>query len=77
LFDASNKPVVSQKYDSLSLEGNQESTLYHKLKVENPKLWSIETPYLYHLETLVKVDGKNVDSYNTNVEFVLYVLIRT
>lgn len=67
LFDASNKPVVSKKYDSLSLEGNQESILYHKLKVENPRLWSIEDPYLYHLETLVKVNGKTVDSYNTNV----------
>jgi len=67
LFDASNLAVASQTYNSLSLEGNLDNTFFQKLKVENPKLWSIESPYLYRLETLVKQDGKTVDCYNTNV----------
>ncbi len=67
LFDASNIPVANREYDALSLEGNQENTFFHKLKVEKPKLWSIETPYLYHLKTLVKINGETVDCYYTNV----------
>jgi beta-galactosidase len=35
------------------------------LKVTAPKLWSIETPYLYKLVTIVKHDGNVVDRYET------------
>jgi len=67
LFDASNKPVTSQQYDSLSLDGNNDNTFFHKLMVDNPVLWSLENPYLYHLETVVKVNDQIIDSYKTNV----------
>ncbi len=35
------------------------------LKVSNPMLWSLESPYLHTMLTQVKVDGKVVDEYRT------------
>ncbi len=34
-------------------------------KVENPNLWYTRHPYMYTVESVLKVDGKAVDSYNT------------
>src|SRR5208283_2193073 len=34
--------------------------------VINPKLWSIETPYLHTLKTVLRSDGIIVDTYETN-----------
>lgn len=35
------------------------------MRVENPRLWSVETPTLYRLVTLVRSGGKIVDRYET------------
>ncbi|MFZ1073609.1 MAG: beta-galactosidase GalA [Verrucomicrobiia bacterium] len=35
------------------------------MTVANPKLWSIETPYLHKLVTTIRVDGTAVDRYET------------
>jgi beta-galactosidase len=35
------------------------------LKVPGARLWSLETPYLYKLITLVSIEGKPVDRYET------------
>lgn len=45
--------------------------------VENPSLWSPETPFLYEARTVIYAEGKPVDSYNTafgirSIEFVPY-----
>ena len=50
-------------------------TLDQNFLVENPQLWSPETPYLYNANTKVFFEGKEVDSYNTrfgirSVEYV-------
>jgi len=67
LIDATNKQVVSQKYENLSLKGNMSNTFFHKLKIEKPNLWSIENPYLYCLQTKIIAHGKIVDDYKTNI----------
>ena len=35
------------------------------VKIQNPKLWSIEDPYLYTLTTQIKENGIIIDSYDT------------
>jgi beta-galactosidase len=35
------------------------------MQVENPKLWSTDAPYLYRLVTVLTVDGREVDRYET------------
>jgi beta-galactosidase len=35
------------------------------LRVENPQLWSLETPYLYHLESELLLGGHTVDTAST------------
>ncbi|ASB48009.1 glycoside hydrolase family 2 TIM barrel-domain containing protein [Alkalitalea saponilacus] len=46
-------------------------------QVNNPKLWDLDTPYLYKLKSSVIVDGEVTDTYETNfgirtVEFCRY-----
>ncbi len=35
------------------------------LKVDNPELWSVNTPYLYTAQSLLKQDGKLLDKYTS------------
>ncbi|MEI7492900.1 MAG: beta-galactosidase GalA [Bacteroidota bacterium] len=43
----------------------QDITSKQEMKVIDPRLWSLETPVLYTVVSLVKVDGKVVDSLST------------
>ena len=58
--------VATHKVGAGSLD-----TLINKIEIDNPMLWSTETPYLYTLEArLVKVDGKKdvvVDNTSTKL----------
>ncbi len=67
LLDANNHAVASQKIDNVSLKADLETTIFQKLKVEKPTLWSIENPYLYQLQTKIICEGKTVDAYKTTV----------
>ncbi|MCS3023061.1 hypothetical protein NXW75_02090, partial [Bacteroides xylanisolvens] len=35
------------------------------IALDNPRLWSPETPYLYQVKTELRVDGKLTDTYYT------------
>ena len=67
LLDANNKLVASLKNELFALKGNTSGTIYQKINVEKPTLWSLENPYLYHVETNVVAKGKTIDSYTTNI----------
>jgi len=67
LLDANNQPVVSNKLESTSLNGNLDNTYFQKIKLEKPILWSLENPYLYKLKTSIIAAGQIVDTYTTNV----------
>ncbi len=49
-----------------SIEAGASQAFVRNLQVNNPQLWSAETPNLYSLETRVTVDGKTVDSESTS-----------
>ena len=46
----------------LSLQVNEKKTIRQIIPVDNPRLWSIDNPYLYRIITLVKKQGVTIDS---------------
>jgi len=60
--DADNKVVASK--DNVQ-QLNHGHPFEQNFIVENPKLWSPETPYLYTATSSIFVDGKQTDEYTT------------
>ena len=69
LLDADGYEVGRTEPSALSLEAKQTLALEQRLEVERPRLWDTENPYLYKVQTLVSVDGRVVDSYETVTGF--------
>ena len=66
LIDAEGQIVASGETEC-SVEAGKESETSQTLQVEQPELWSVDTPYIYTLLTEVVQDGKTVDRYETPV----------
>ncbi|MEQ8474273.1 MAG: glycoside hydrolase family 2 TIM barrel-domain containing protein [Marinoscillum sp.] len=64
IVDKQGKKVAVEK-SKLWIEKSGQQTLLQSLKLPEPRLWSIEAPNLYAMETTVKVNGKMVDQYKT------------
>jgi beta-galactosidase len=65
IIGADGKEVVVTS-SSTSIEEGKEAIIDQSMPVRNPRLWSIDTPYLYRMETTVKVKGKITDQYSTS-----------
>lgn len=59
--------ICAQKTSSVITEDGK--TVTQRLSVANRKLWSIETPYIYKVETEVLSGGKVIDTYTTHTGF--------
>lgn len=66
LQDVDGKVVASDEADCAVAAG-QESAVPQQLTVGSPRLWDVDTPYLYKLVTEIVQDGKAVDRYETSV----------
>ena len=74
LFDADGKEVFNQNLP-ISFNGNKAYTDI-SVNVENPNLWSAESPYLYQLVLELKdKDGKIVETAGCNVGFREFEII--
>ena len=62
--DADGKTVLTLSNPKTIGQG-AEGVLLQKSALPHPHLWSLETPYLYHLVTKVEKDGQAVDSVTT------------
>ncbi len=62
LLDASGKRVAS-KTSAVQLKGKAD--IAQTLVINNPKLWSVEHPYIYKVKTEVLVGSRVVDTYET------------
>ncbi len=51
--------------DTVQLAAGETKCVHRQARVEKPRLWSLETPYLYTLTTLIKRDGKTTDEITT------------
>lgn len=65
VYDAEGNKLATDTSRSIVLKALGSQDMRNDLVVQNPKLWSIETPYLYHLTTTVIEDHKVIDQYNT------------
>ena len=65
LIDAEGQEVVRANGHQNPLKSKETRMTQHIAKLTNPHLWSTTDPYLYKVETTVKVDGRVVDVYET------------
>ncbi len=62
LTDRNGKKITQSKEKALSLAVNAQGRLVQKISVPNPRLWSLEDPYLYKLVAVIKSNGRVVDT---------------
>lgn len=55
------------KSEVFQINANSDQAIVQNMVVENPKLWSISKPNLYHLEVQVIVNNKIMDSYSEKI----------
>lgn len=68
LLDADGHEVVRVEDREVNhLNAKETKKTYQLMNVSQPHLWSTEDPYLYKVETTVKVDGKITDVYTTTI----------
>lgn len=65
LLDREGREVKSYEQEGSPLAPKTMQTISTELTVDNPRLWSVDTPYLYKVRTEVLRDGKLVDTYMT------------
>ena len=65
LLDADGNEVAKCSGMSISLQPKETLGCKQQMTLENPHLWSTADPYLYKVETTVKVAGKLIDVYET------------
>ena len=69
LLDAEGHEVARANGHVNPLKAKDTRTTQHVMKLTNPHLWSTTDPYIYKVETTVKVDGQVVDVYETSTGF--------
>ncbi|OCX52992.1 beta-galactosidase [Mucilaginibacter sp. PPCGB 2223] len=65
IVDANGAVLATGRSTGLTLKPFASQDVKNILVVDRPKLWSLETPYLYKLLTAVEENGTVVDSYVT------------
>ena len=68
LCEKSGKQVL-RLTDQITLQPGETRTVRQQSQITNPTLWTQEEPYLYHLTTLIKRNGKTTESTNTDFGF--------
>jgi beta-galactosidase len=65
ITDRNGKKLAQTNEQAVSLAANSSSTTKQTLTVSDPHLWSLEDPYLYRVISIVKQNGKVVDSVSS------------
>ena len=63
-IDSYGKQVAKSETE-VEVRTGQQQKIEQSIQLNNPELWSIEQPYLYHLQVEVISGGKLIDSYST------------
>ena len=66
ILDAEGKTIGTGKLLQLILHPREQKEYCNKITINNPTLWSIETPYLHKFKTAIRSAENIVDSYETN-----------
>ncbi|MBS1622147.1 MAG: glycosyl hydrolase 53 family protein [Bacteroidetes bacterium] len=59
--DREGKQIGQSKELPLSLNVNAKATVKQKIRINNPRLWTLEDPYLYRVVSVIKSGNKIVD----------------
>jgi beta-galactosidase len=65
IVDSAGKAIASDDTKQLTLSAGGQNEYFNKYTISNPDLWSIETPYLHKLKTVIRSSGKVIDTYET------------
>lgn len=65
ITDRNGKIIGKSKEEVLNLNVNEIKTLKQNISISNPKLWSIEEPYLYKVYSVILENGKIVHKEQT------------
>ncbi|TDQ11067.1 beta-galactosidase GalA [Pedobacter metabolipauper] len=65
ITDRNGKKIAAGISQPLNLAVNGRTTATQTIELNNPRLWSLEDPYLYKVVTVISVDQKKVDSVTT------------
>jgi len=63
--DRDGRVITTQQIDDIDLNAFKEGDFAKNLSIDHPRLWSVDTPYLYRLRTIIIADNKQVDNYET------------
>ncbi|HMK18991.1 MAG TPA: beta-galactosidase GalA [Chitinophagaceae bacterium] len=66
ITDRDGRQLAQTKEQPLSLSVNAKGTIIQKITLTNPRLWSLEDPYLYRVVSVVKSGSKIVDVVKDN-----------
>ncbi len=69
LLDANGQEVGHTEAVKVSLKAKETAGCKQQLTIDKPHLWDVEDPYLYKVETTIKVNGKVTDVYETTTGF--------
>lgn len=69
LTDRNGKVVAQSKAQILHLGINETGVARHVLKLNQPRLWSLDDPYLYRIQVLLKKSGKTIDQQTLKYGF--------
>ena len=62
ITDRNGKKLVQAKEQKISLNPNGTTTVKHSMAMAGATLWSLENPYLYRVVSVIKQNGKVVDT---------------
>ena len=65
LFDANGHEVAKAETTLLALKAKETKGCQQLMMLDNPHLWDVTDPYLYQVETTIKVNGQVTDIYKT------------
>lgn len=66
ILNNKGKVIAKSGTEKAILEAEKSTDIAQKLTLSNPQLWTQENPILYTMETIIKANGKMVDSYQTS-----------
>jgi len=66
LKDKDNK-IINKISSKVIIKANSKSDVSGLLKINNPELWSVESPNLYYVKTIIKIKNEIIDQTTTTI----------
>jgi beta-galactosidase len=65
IVDANGDLLSRKTQDNITIDAGAQEEMVQQLEIKDPKLWSVDSPYLYKAISSVIYEGKVVDEYET------------